>query len=110
MTAPPRAGDLGIVDLHPAPGEQAVCFGSKGLPITEDDALVEMNDGGATARAVLMLAGTTTFGTEVADEFVCDEEHVSQLFPRVLAEGAAWRPSPRCCTSTSSAACRSRPR
>ena len=82
MTAPPRAGDLGIVNLHPLAGEQPVYFGSRELPITEDYALVEMT-GSASAQSILMLAGTTTFGTQAAVEFLCDEEHVRQLLPRV---------------------------
>lgn len=91
MTAPPRAGDLGIVDLHPAAGQQAVYFGSKGLPITEDYALVEMT-GSASAQSILMLAGTTTFGTQGAVEFLCDEEHVRQLLPRVRAGAGRLAP------------------
>ena len=91
MTAPPRAGDLGIVNLHPAAGEQAVYFGSKELPITEDYALVEMT-GSGSAQSIVMLAGTTTFGTQGATEFLCDEEHVRQLLPRV--QGGAGRLAP----------------
>jgi hypothetical protein len=59
-----------------------VYFGSRELPITEDYALVEMT-GSASAQSILMLAGTTTFGTQAAVEFLCDEEHVRQLLPRV---------------------------
>jgi hypothetical protein len=83
MTGPPRAGDLGIVNLHPAPGEPAAYLGSKELPITEDYALVELISGSAPAQSILMLAGTTTFGTPDAVEFLCDEERVRQLWPRI---------------------------
>ena len=54
MQGPPRRGDLGIVNLHPAAGEQAVYFGSKQLPITEDYALVELVKGATPARSVLL--------------------------------------------------------
>ncbi len=91
MTAPPRAGDLGIVNLHPAAGEQAVYFGSKELPITEDYAVVEMT-GSASAQSILMLAGTTTFGTQGAVEFLCSEEHVRQLLPQVQAGAGRLAP------------------
>ena len=83
MKTPPRVGDLGIVNLHPVAGEEPVYFGSKELPITEDYALVEMSAANGTARSVLMLAGTTTFGTQAAVEFMCDEEHESQLLPKL---------------------------
>lgn len=89
LTTPPRAGDLGIVNLHPGPGEQLAYAGSKALPITEDYALVELSRGGADARTVLMLAGTTTFGTEAAVEFVCDDEHVAQLLSQLAPAGGA---------------------
>jgi hypothetical protein len=52
------------------------------LPITEDYAVVELAPGPTNAR-ILMLAGTTTFGTQGAVEFVCDPERVHELLPRV---------------------------
>jgi len=85
MTQPPRAGDLGIVNRHPLAGEQPVYFGSRDLPITEDYAVVEMITGSAPAQSILTLAGTTTFGTQGAVEFLCDEERVRQLLPHVQA-------------------------
>jgi hypothetical protein len=78
----PRKGDLGIANLHPAPGEAAVYLGSRDLPITEDYAVVELAPGPTNAR-ILMLAGTTTFGTQGAVEFVCDPERIRDLLPRV---------------------------
>jgi hypothetical protein len=82
MTEAPRKGDLGIANLHPAPGEAAVYLGSRDLPITEDYAVVELAPGPTNAR-ILMLAGTTTFGTQGAVEFVCDPERIRDLLPRV---------------------------
>ena len=82
MTGPPRAGDLGIVNVHPAAGEAPVYLGSKELPITEDYAVVEFT-AGASGQSILMLAGTTTFGTQGAVEFLCDEEHVRSLLSRL---------------------------
>jgi hypothetical protein len=88
---PPREGDLGIVNLHPASGEQPVYFGSRSLPITEDYALVELARGVAPANSILMLAGTTTFGTQAAVEFVCNAGNVGKLLPSVQ-RGGALRP------------------
>jgi hypothetical protein len=82
VTETPRKGDLGIANLHPAPGEAAVYLGSRDLPITEDYAVVELAPGPTNGR-ILMLAGTTTFGTQGAVEFVCDPERVRDLLPRV---------------------------
>jgi hypothetical protein len=82
MRDAPRKGDLGIVNLHPAPGEAAAYLGSRDLPITEDYAVVELAPGPTNAR-ILMLAGTTTFGTQGAVEFVCDPERIRDLLPRV---------------------------
>ena len=82
VTEAPRKGDLGIANLHPAPGEAAVYLGSRDLPITEDYAVVELAPGPTNAR-ILMLAGTTTFGTQGAVEFVCDPERIRDLLPRV---------------------------
>ncbi len=80
---PPRPGDLGIVNLRPRPGEQAVYFGSKGLPITDDYALIEVSAGTGASQRMLVAAGTTTFGTQGAVEFVCREDKVANLLNRL---------------------------
>jgi hypothetical protein len=86
-TSGPRAGDLGIVNLKPQAGEQSIYFGSAGLPITEDYALVELGFEGFAAQPVLLLAGTTTFGTQAAVEFVCTEDKLRQLAKRFESGG-----------------------
>jgi hypothetical protein len=91
MTDGPRKGDLGIVNLHPAPGEAPAYLGSRDLPITEDYAVVELAPGPTNAR-ILMLAGTTTFGTQGAVEFVCDPERIRDLLPRVRDNGGGLVP------------------
>ncbi|HUI53862.1 MAG TPA: hypothetical protein VLY04_02750 [Bryobacteraceae bacterium] len=83
METPPRRGDLAILNLHPAAGEQMYYFASKDLPITEDYALVELVTSTAPSRSILLLAGTTTFGTQGAVEYVCSEDAVRDLLPRV---------------------------
>jgi hypothetical protein len=85
MTDGPRKGDLAIVNVHPEPGEPSLALGSRELPITEDYALVEVAPGPAKSQSILMLAGTTTFGTQGAVEFMCDPAHVRDLLPRVRA-------------------------
>jgi hypothetical protein len=83
---------LGIVNAHPAAGEQSVYFGSKGLPIVEDYALVELAATSGSARSILVLAGTTTFGTEAAVEFLCDDAQMRSLLPRVSAGSGRLAP------------------
>jgi hypothetical protein len=53
VTEAPRKGDLGIANLHPAPGEAAVYLGSRDLPITEDYAVVELAPGPTNARILI---------------------------------------------------------
>jgi len=83
METPPRKGDLAIVNLRPGASEQTYYFASKDLPITEDYALVELVTGTRPSRSILLLAGTTTFGTQGAVEYVCSEDSVRDLLPRV---------------------------
>lgn len=87
-----RGGDLGIVNVHPGPGEQALYFGSRELPITEDYALIELVKGAAPAQSVLLLAGTTTFGTQGAVEFAGNARRMGELLPRI--RDSAGRLSP----------------
>lgn len=78
---PGRSGDLTIVNVHPQRGEAQTFMASPGLPVTEDYAVMGMvrNE----RRAVLILAGTTTFGTQAAVEFVCNPDHLRELLQRV---------------------------
>lgn len=78
VPGPVGPADLGLINLHPRPGEENVYFGSKAPPITHDYALIEFSSG-AWSRHMLLLAGTTTFGTQAAAEFVCREDKVAGL-------------------------------
>lgn len=78
-----RPEDLGIVNLRSHPGEQQVYFGSGQLPITDDYALIEFSSGATASRRMLLLAGTTTFGTQGAVEFVCRGDKVATLLSRL---------------------------
>lgn len=90
----PRPNDLGIVNLHPRPGEKAVFFGSSGHPVTEDYALVEMVPGLSAQHQILILAGTTTFGTQAAVEYVCRPKRLEELLVALTgsAGGKLTRP------------------
>jgi hypothetical protein len=79
----PRKGDLEIMNLKPRPGEQKSYMGSKSLPIDEDYALIALIPGRNTDRWVMILAGTTTIGTQAAVETVCRERDVEALVSKI---------------------------
>jgi hypothetical protein len=76
----PRQGDLSIVNKHPKPGEASAYMASpSNTPLTEDYAVVGLLPGSGSGQFVMILAGTTTFGTQGAVEFVSRQETVEQL-------------------------------
>jgi hypothetical protein len=76
----PRRGDLSVVNRHPKPGEAGSYLASPSdAPLTEDYAVVGLVPGIGSGRYVMILAGTTTFGTQGAVEFVCRQESVEKL-------------------------------
>lgn len=80
----PRAGDLAIANVHPQAGEQPYYLASPGNELlTEDYALVGFMPGLNPARSEVILAGTTTFGTQAAVEYVCRQNSVRQLLDRL---------------------------
>ena len=83
-----RQGDLAIADLHVQPGEPAYFLGSPATsPLTEDYSVIALVKGMDPAHSVLILAGTTTLGTEAAVEFVCDESSLKQLLQSLKMTG-----------------------
>ncbi|MBZ5724103.1 MAG: hypothetical protein LAP87_03835 [Acidobacteriia bacterium] len=77
-----RKGDLEIVNLSPRAGEDRSFMGSKTVPITEDYALIGLVPGVNSGRWVLILAGTTTIGTQAAIEYVCRERDIKLLLSK----------------------------
>ncbi|HEX4810526.1 MAG TPA: hypothetical protein VH325_16430 [Bryobacteraceae bacterium] len=75
----PRRGDLGIRNLHPRAGEEDWYFDSPSRPMTEDYALIELSNAASATHRMLLLAGTNTFGTQGAVEFVCREDKTAAL-------------------------------
>lgn len=79
-----RKGDLAIVNLHPQPGESAQFLASpSSSPLLEDYALVGFVPGLTSEHSVLILAGTTTFGTQAAAEFVSRQASLEELLTRL---------------------------
>jgi hypothetical protein len=83
MTTGPRKGDLAIVNVHPQAGEATEFLASPSSPMIEDYALIGLVPGLAAERSVLILAGTTTFGTQAAAEYVSRLNSVEDLLTRV---------------------------
>jgi hypothetical protein len=80
----PRQGDLSIVSRHPKPGEARTYLASaSNAPLTEDYSVVGLVPGMGSDRYVMILAGTTTFGTQGAVEFVCRRESVEKLLAAI---------------------------
>ena len=79
----PRPGDLAIVNQHPHEGEPRLFFATASVPLNEDYALVTLQPGPQAGQNVLLLAGTTTMGTEAAAEFVCQNSNLAQLRKRL---------------------------
>jgi hypothetical protein len=79
-----RKGDLAIVNVHPQAGEQKSYLASPSTsPLAEDYALVAFIPGLNPARSEMIIAGTTTFGTQGAVEYVCRERSVQELLLRL---------------------------
>lgn len=80
----PHAGELGIANVHPEPGQSPVFYPSGSVqPLTEDYAIVAFVHGLNPSRHVLILAGTTTLGTQAAVEYVCGNDSVKELLRRL---------------------------
>lgn len=84
LSSGPRKGDLAIINVHPQPGEPKAFLPSPATPpLAEDYAVVALLPGLNPARSVMILAGTTTIGTQAAVEYVCRQNTVEQLLLRL---------------------------
>jgi hypothetical protein len=79
-----REGNVEIVNLHPSPGEsrEYQASPSNGV-LTEDYAVIAFVGGLAPTHSVLILAGTTTIGTQAAVEYVCQQNSLEELLGRM---------------------------
>jgi hypothetical protein len=94
LTSGPRANDLALVNVHPQPGEAKMFLASpSGAPLTEDYAIIGLVPGMNPAHSVLILAGTTTIGTQAAAEYVCRQDSLEQLLLRLsVSENGEMKP------------------
>ncbi len=84
LTSGPRKGDQAIINVHPRPDEAKEFLATpSGLPLTEDYAVLGLLKGMNQGQSVLILAGTTTIGTQAAVEYVCRQSSVEELLLRL---------------------------
>ena len=80
----PRKGDMEVINVHPASGESQVFMASpSSQSVSEDYAIVGLKPGLDPAHSMLILAGTTTVGTQAAAEYVCREDSLAELLQRL---------------------------
>lgn len=80
----PRAGNMEITNVKPQTGETARYMASpSNVPMNEDYAVVALVKGMNPEHSELILAGTTTIGTQAAVEFVTRESYVAELLNKM---------------------------
>jgi len=80
----PRKGNMEIINVRAQPGEPSEVLASpSNVPLTEDYAVIGLVHGLNPERSVLILAGTTTIGTQAAVEYVCGQESLQELLRRL---------------------------
>ena len=83
LNSGPRRGDLAILNQHPQRNEAKEFLASPSSPLLEDYAVIAYMRGLTAERSVLILAGTTTFGTQAAAEFVSRQNTLEDLLARL---------------------------
>jgi hypothetical protein len=93
VTTGVRKGDLSIVSRHPKQGEASSFLASaSNEPLTEDYAVVGLVPGMIAGHMVMILAGTTTFGTQGAVEFVTRPDAVEKLLQEMPGSAKEMKP------------------
>jgi len=86
----PRAGNMEIINVHPQAGEAANYLASpSNVPMNEDYAVVALVKGINPEHSELILAGTTTMGTQAAVEYVTRENYLATLLQRLEVNEAS---------------------
>lgn len=79
-----RAGNMEIVNVKPHGGEAASYMASpSNVPMTEDYAVVALEKAINPEHYELILAGTTTIGTQAAVEYVSRENYLNELLGKM---------------------------
>jgi len=90
ITIGPRAGNVSIINVHPQSGEPRIFLATPSdQPLTEDYSVVALVKGLDQSHSALILAGTTTIGTQAAVEYVCQPNTLEHLLLRLSVSNAA---------------------
>jgi hypothetical protein len=80
-------GHVEILNAHPQPGEAHVFLATPpSEPLTEDYSVIALKPGLNPVHSVLILAGTTTIGTQGAVEYVCQQNSLQDLLLHLSAK------------------------
>lgn len=82
---PGAAKEHGIVNEHPRPGEKPYYSAPATSPYRSDYAIIALLPRPDPSNRCLLLAGTNTYGTQAAAEFVTSEAGLAELLSRVGA-------------------------
>lgn len=89
ITSGPRTGQVAIINLHPEAGEAKSYLATPADETLADDySVIALVKGLNPARSELILAGTTTIGTEAAVEYVCQPDYLEQLLLRLAVSNS----------------------
>jgi len=84
LTTGVRAGNVAIINMHPQANEPKEYLATpSNEPLTEDYSVVALVKGLNPAHSALILAGTTTIGTQAAVEYVCQPDSLEKLLMRL---------------------------
>jgi hypothetical protein len=89
ITDPSGRKSYGVRNLRLAPGEQPVYVRAPGRPSIDDYCIIALIPAIRPPHWVLLLAGTTTMGTQAAVEYVCRASTLATLMQRLGRAGAA---------------------
>jgi len=90
LTSGARKGDLAILNVHPQAGEPNAFLASpSNLPLTEEYSVIARVREGNPTQSVMILAGTTTIGTQAAAEYICSPQSLENLLHRLGVSQAA---------------------
>jgi hypothetical protein len=88
-----KKGELGIRNVHPDRGQPVFFYPTNSSqPLEDDYAVVAVLHGLNSARHVMILAGTTTIGTQAAVEYVCNPDSVGELMHILGSQGEPLKP------------------
>jgi hypothetical protein len=84
-----RTGNVEIVNVHPEAGEPKSYLATPSDETLADDySVIALVKGLNPTRSELILAGTTTIGTQAAVEYVCQPDYLEQLLLRLAVSNS----------------------